>query len=123
MSLAARLLEANGIATVVCGSARDIVEQAAAPRFVFSDFPLGNPMGKPYNVDMQQAIATMAVDLLESAAFSRTTVQAPFTWGDDGWRDAYMRVDDSNRDALREAGERRRKRQADRKAAGETRSG
>ena len=123
MSLAARLLEANGIATVVCGSARDIVEQAAAPRFVFTDFPLGNPMGKPYNVDMQQAITTMAVDLLESAPYPRTTVQAPFGWGEDTWRAAYMRVDDSNRDALREAGEQRRERQAAHKAAGHSRTG
>lgn len=123
MSLAARFLEANGIATVVCGSARDIVEQAAAPRFVFTDFPLGNPMGKPYNVDMQQAITTMAVDLLESAPSPRTTVQAPFTWGGNAWRGAYMRVDDSNRAALREAGEQRRGRQAERKAAGRIRTG
>ena len=108
MSLAARHLETNGIPTVICGSARDIVEQTAVPRFLFTDFPLGNPMGKPYNVDMQQAITAMAVDLLESATYPRTTVQAPFSWGDDAWRARYMSVDDSNRDALGEAGEQRR---------------
>jgi hypothetical protein len=122
VSLAARHLEANGIPTVICGSARDIVEQTAVPRFLFTDFPLGNPMGKPYNVDMQQAITAMAVDLLESAAYPRTTVQAPFSWGDDTWRARYMRVDDSNRDALREAGEQRREQQARAKAEGRVRS-
>ncbi|MEZ5231807.1 MAG: hypothetical protein R2749_03740 [Acidimicrobiales bacterium] len=48
MSLVARHLEANGIPTVIVGSARDIVEQAGVARFLFVDFPLGNPMGKPY---------------------------------------------------------------------------
>ncbi len=38
-SLVARHLEANGIATVVMGCAKDIVEHAAVPRFLFSDFP------------------------------------------------------------------------------------
>jgi hypothetical protein len=39
----------------------------------------------------------------------RTTIQTPFFWDDDEWRDAFMRVDDNNREALaREGGERRR---------------
>ena len=104
------------------GSARDIVEQAAVPRFLFTDFPLGNPMGKPYNVDMQQAITAMAVDLLESAPYPRTTVQAPFRWEDDTWRARYMQVDESNREALRRAGEDRRERQARAKAEGRVRT-
>jgi hypothetical protein len=123
VSLAARHLEANGIPTVICGSARDIVEQAAVPRFLFTDFPLGNPIGKPYDVAMQQAITAMAVDLVEAAAYPRTTVQAPFSWGDDTWRARYMRVDDSNREALREAGEKRRERHARAKAESRARSG
>ncbi len=36
VSLAARMLEANGIATVVMGCAKDIVEHAGVPRFLFS---------------------------------------------------------------------------------------
>jgi len=50
VSLVSRHLEANGISTVVIGSARDIVEECGVARFVFSDFPLGNPCGKPYDV-------------------------------------------------------------------------
>ena len=49
-SLVARHLEANGIPTVVMGCAKDIVEHAAVPRFLFSDFPLGNSAGKPHDV-------------------------------------------------------------------------
>jgi hypothetical protein len=122
VSLAARHLEANGIPTVICGSARDIVEQASVPRFLFTDFPLGNPMGKPYDTEMQRAITGMGLDLLEGAQFPRTTVQTPFSWGDDAWRAGYMRVDDSNREVLRRAGEMRKKRQARRKAEGRVRS-
>ncbi len=94
MSLVARHLEANGVSTVVLGSARDIVEHCGVPRFVFSDFPLGNPCGKPYDVAMQQRIVSMGLDLLESAPASRTTVQTPFVWSEDqSWRDNYMRID------------------------------
>ena len=42
VSLVARLLEENGIATVVMGCAKDIVEHVGVPRLLFSDFPLGN---------------------------------------------------------------------------------
>ena len=47
LSLAARMLEENGIATVVMGCAKDIVEHVGVPRFLFSDFPLGNAAGRP----------------------------------------------------------------------------
>ena len=47
MSLIARHLEAHGIPTVIMGCARDIVEQAGVPRYLWSDFPLGNSAGKP----------------------------------------------------------------------------
>jgi hypothetical protein len=122
VSLAARHLEANGIPTVILGSARDIVEQAGVPRFVFTDFPLGNSAGKPYDVEMQRAIVGMGLDLLEEARVPRITIQTPFLWDDDAWRAGFMRVDDSNRDALRRAGEERRARQARRKADGNVRS-
>ena len=111
MSLVARHLESEGICTVVIGSARDIVEECGVPRFLFVDFPLGNPCGKPWDVPMQQALIGKAFDLLEKSWQPRTTVQASFTWTDDEndlWRNRYMQVDDSNREALAEAGRKRR---------------
>ena len=122
MSLASRHLEANGIPTVILGSARDIVEQAGVARLVFSDFPLGNSAGKPDDVEMQRAIVGIALDLLEDARFPRTTIQTPFRWDDDTWRASYMRVDDSTRDALQRAGEERRDRQTRRKQEGRVRT-
>ena len=38
VSLAARMLEENGISTVIMGCAKDIVEYVGVPRFLFSDF-------------------------------------------------------------------------------------
>ena len=94
MSLVARHLEAHGIATVILGSARDIVEHCGVPRFVFTDFPLGNPCGKPYDAAMQRAIVGLGLDLLETAVAPRTTVQTPFVWStDQSWRDDYMRIE------------------------------
>lgn len=112
MSLVARHLEANGIATVVVGCARDIVEECGVARFVFTDFPLGNPCGKPWDAAMQRSILGIALDLLERAWMPRTTVQTPYQWPGDEWRDAFMRVDDSNREALARAGRERRNLQA-----------
>ena len=91
MSLVARHLEANGIATVILGCAKDIVEHCGAPRFVFSDFPLGNPCGKPFDVEMQHAILEIALGVLESARYPRTTVQTPFIWSaDHSWKERYL---------------------------------
>lgn len=111
MSLVARHLEQAGIPTVIVGSARDIVEQCGVPRFLFSDFPLGNPCGIPYDVEMQSAIVSMALDLLESARFPRTTVQTPFRWPNDAWRVNFMRVEGQDPELLRRLGEERRAQQ------------
>ena len=87
MSLAARYLEEHGIATVVMGCARDIVEHCGVPRFVFSDFPLGNAAGRPFDEDSQRATLALALDLLASARAPRTTVRSPLAWSDDpGWK-------------------------------------
>ena len=42
----------GGIATVVMGCAKDIVEYVGVPRLLFSDFPLGNPAGRPKDKDV-----------------------------------------------------------------------
>jgi hypothetical protein len=111
VSLVARHLEANGIPTVIMGSARDIVEECGVSRFLFTDFPLGNPCGKPWDKEMQRAIVGMALDLLERAWMGRTTIQTPFDWGNEDWRQDFMRVDETNRQALAQEGEERRRKQ------------
>ncbi len=93
MSLVARYLEEHGIPTVVQGCARDIVEHCGVPRFVFSDFPLGNPCGRPFDTTRQAEIMELTLAVLESAVAPRTTVQTPFVWADDhSWKDDFDRV-------------------------------
>jgi len=113
VSLIARHLEASGIPTVVIGSALDIVEHCGVPRFLFTDFPLGNPCGHPGDREMQRAIIAQALGLLETAEAPRTTIAAPFSWRDDpGWRQRYNYVGPENREELAARGDARRQQQA-----------
>ena len=114
VSLVANHLEAAGIPTVVIGSARDIVEEHGVARFVFTDFPLGNPCGRPWEAAMQRAIVMLALDLHDTAIAPRTTVQAPFRWPGDEWRERYMDPNDTEK--LAELGRRRQAAQAKAKA-------
>lgn len=93
VSLAARALEAAGIATVIMGCARDIVEHVGVPRLLFSDFPLGNGAGRPHDAESQLQTAQQALDLLASATAPRSTVQSPLTWaGATDWKRNYSNV-------------------------------
>ena len=104
------------------GSARDVVEHCGVARFLFSDFPLGNPCGKPWDVAMQRSVVGYALDLLETATRPRTTLQTPFVWSDDAsWKQRYARADTQQADQLRRAGDERRARQSAGKRAGRTR--
>lgn len=121
VSLVARHLEANGIPTVIIGSALDVVEHCGVPRFYFTDFPLGNPCGHPWARDMQREIVRRGIGLFETAKAPLTTVQAPFAWTEEGaiWRARYGQVTAENREQLLKLGDERRLRQAAaRRAAG-----
>jgi D-proline reductase (dithiol) PrdB len=91
VSLAARHLEAHGIPTIVMGCAKDIVEYCGVPRFLWSDFPLGNPAGRPFDVESQVQTLELALKVLESAPAARTTVQSPLRWSADAaWKRDYL---------------------------------
>ena len=93
-TLTARYLEANGIPTVILGCAKDIVEHAAAPRFLFSDFPLGNSAGRPHDVASQDQTLEYALRVLESAIGPRTTMQSPLRWSETGkWKLDYSNIE------------------------------
>ena len=93
-SLVARHLEANGIATVMMGCAKDIVEHAAVPRFLFSDFPLGNSAGKPHDAASQAQTLELALRVLESAPGPCTTMESPLRWSEDAsWKLDFLNLD------------------------------
>ena len=100
--------------TVIIGSALDIVEHCAVPRFLFVDFPLGNPCGKPGDAAMQRRIVRQGLGLFETADRAQTTVYCTERWGSDAWRDRYMEVTDDNRAELARMGDELRQRRANR---------
>lgn len=93
LSLAARKLEENCIATVIMGCAIDIVEYVGVPRLLFSDFPLGNAAGRPNDKTSQAFTLELALRLLEDATAPRTTVRSPLVWnGRPEWKLDYSNV-------------------------------
>ena len=69
------------------GCAKDIVEHVGVPRFLFSDFPLGNPAGRPHDAASREFTLDLALRALETAPAPRTTVQSPLRWSaDPSWK-------------------------------------
>jgi hypothetical protein len=76
------------------GCAKDIVEYVGVPRFLFSDFPLGNPAGRPHDPESQMLTLELALRVLEAAPAPRTTVQSPLRWGaDPAWKLDFSNID------------------------------
>lgn len=100
-ALAARALEEAGIATVVMGAALDIIEHVGAPRFLFSDVPLGNSAGRPNDRVTQDSIMSMAIDLLRDASAPRTIRHSGVVWPNDPeWKQDYCNIDRISADEL-----------------------
>ena len=94
LSLAARHLEGHEIPTVLMGCAKDIPEYCGVPRYLFSDFPLGNAAGRPHDPESQAQTLEFALRLLESAPGPRTTMQSPLRWSESAdWKLDYCNVD------------------------------
>jgi D-proline reductase (dithiol) PrdB len=97
--LAARVLEAAGICTVIIGAARDIVNHCGVPRFLYNDMPLGNPLGRPDDQSMQRETLHQALELVATAS-GPVIAQTPFQWSsDDAWRSNFMRIAVTDRPA------------------------
>ena len=103
VSLVARHLEEQGIPTVIMGCAKDIVEHCGVPRFLFSDFPLGNSAGRPLDAESQTRTLELALRVLESAPAARTTVQSPQRWnGAASWKRDYLDLAKLSPDSIAE---------------------
>jgi hypothetical protein len=71
------------------------------PRFLFSDFPLGNSAGKPQDVASQAFTLELALRVLETAPAAQTTVQSPLRWSvDPAWKRDYNNVTALSADEL-----------------------
>lgn len=117
-------MEEAGIATVVIGSAWDIVTHCGVPRYLHNDLPLGNPLGKPYDrVNQHKSVLSALNMAAESEA--PVAVQSDLRWRDDfdeSWKENYMRISESDLADLKKAGEENRAQRLAAKDAGLTRS-
>jgi hypothetical protein len=84
--LVARHLEANGLPTLVLGSAYDILIAGRPPRAAFVDYPLGHSAGKPFDASDQHAVVAGALAGFASLDVAGQIVTLPNRWADDGWR-------------------------------------
>ena len=66
------------------GSARDIVEECGVSRFLFTDFPLGNPLGKPDDTQMQAETLELADSMGALSLTLRSIAENSGKLGDDG---------------------------------------
>ena len=113
--LTACYLERNGLPTVIMGCAKDIIEHVGVPRFLFSDFPLGNGAAKPHDPVSREQTLRGALNLLQEATAPRTTVQSPLQWADnEEWKRDYANIE---RLSAAEIALRRREFDAQKKAA------
>lgn len=63
-------------------NARDISTSAFNPRLVFTNYPLGNPAGRPFDVVNQREILETAFQMLERATEAGEIVDTPHQWSE-----------------------------------------
>ena len=116
-------MEEAGIATVVIGSAWDIVTHCGVPRYLHNDLPLGNPLGKPYDSASQRGSVIASLEMVVDAE-EPVAMQSDLQWqqdGDESWKENYMRITEADLANLKKAGEDNRAQRLAAKKAGMTR--
>jgi len=84
-------LEKGGISTVTFTNARDIAARAGNPRQIFLNYPLGNPAGRPHDVENQRDVLRAGLKLLEEADKGGTIVDLPYVWSEGNvWMKKFM---------------------------------
>jgi hypothetical protein len=64
VGLVAGELETHGIATTSVSVLREITVKVRTPRALFADLPLGSPLGRPHDAELQTRILRAAFALL-----------------------------------------------------------
>jgi hypothetical protein len=103
--------------TIIIGSAFDIVTHCNVPRYLHNNFPLGNPLGPPYDRNAQRRSVETALTMAGSSepVVKVSTLRWP---NDTDWRSVYGKIDDSNREHLAKIGAENRRTRAANKAQG-----
>ena len=66
MSALAHVFEAAGLPTIVLASMKEVAERMMPPRTLYCEFPLGRPLGRPDDVELQLDVLNRALALLDS---------------------------------------------------------
>ena len=66
MSTLAHVFEAAGLSTIVLASMKEVAERMMTPRTLYCEFPLGRPLGRPDDVELQIDVLNRAFALLDS---------------------------------------------------------
>jgi hypothetical protein len=65
VGLIQRAIEAEGVSTISISLNRRITEKVKPPRALLVDFPLGHPMGTPFDCGLQRKILVEALMYLQ----------------------------------------------------------
>jgi hypothetical protein len=83
VGLVARVIEEQGIPTVLVSTGRDLTAQVRPPRSLFVNFPMGNPFGPAFDAARQRDILREALALATRAERAGEIVDLPVDWGAD----------------------------------------
>jgi hypothetical protein len=76
----ARTLEAAGFSTILVTMMPYWAERTGVPRTLAVEFPFGQTLGQPHNVDQQMRVIRKALEVLEAAQAPGTIVHSRETW-------------------------------------------
>lgn len=80
VGLIQRAIEAEGMPTVSISLNREITKKVRPPRALLVDFPLGHPMGNPFDYELQKRILAEALNNLKEIAEPGTIVDKTETY-------------------------------------------
>ena len=80
MPVLARLIEAEGIPTVVVTMMPAVASALRTPRVVGVEFPFGHPFGRPGDRAVQRLVLGTALGVLAGAAAPGTRVDVDLEW-------------------------------------------
>ena len=76
----ARELEAAGFSTILVTMMPYWAEKIGVPRTLAIEFPFGQTLGQPGNVDQQMRVIREALEVLEASTSPNTIIHSPEVW-------------------------------------------
>ncbi len=80
MGLIQRAIEDAGVCTICITLMAWVTEKVKVPRAVSLEFPLGHPVGKPFDQEQQKMILLDTFRALESIKEPGAIIELPYKW-------------------------------------------